>query len=103
MTKIYNLGSNMSGFVQEISKQMLFDQKVIKFNELFDNFKIPNEHRQDLINEIFKNEDNIKILDKQKPFWELFVALWLIFGMLIKTKQKLSKLSNDPRILDEII
>jgi DNA-binding MltR family transcriptional regulator len=103
LKKVYNLSPTLPTEIKDLSSQMLHFDKTKSLNEFFAKYKFTQEEKAKRIQDIFNDKKNIELFEKEIPFWELINGLYLLCGLLINNKKKLSALTKDIRTWSEII
>lgn len=91
MKVIFDLGPDIPIHIKNISMKALVDSKFLAFKEIFDSENITNEEARKMVDDIFSKKENIEILEKQAPFWELIIGLSFVCGLMVYKKNELLK------------
>ena len=103
LRNIYSLTPTLPETIKVLAKQMLLFDKTNSLNIFFEGYNLTDQEKENKISELLSDKKSIELFEKQIPFWELISGLWIICGLLIDNKKKLSFLSTDIRIFSEIL
>ncbi len=103
MKKIYNLNETLATEIKNMSTQMLLFEKTQILNTFFEKYNLAAEEKAERIKNILEDKNSWEIFENQIPVWELINGLYMVCGIIINTKKKLSPLSADIRIWSEIL
>ena len=67
--------------------------KVHNIGLVFYEHGLTEEQKHKYWTELFKDENNVKKLTKEAPFWEMVIGLWFLYWMIIYAKSGVEKLT----------
>ena len=96
------MGSGFETYIKETSLKLLLTDKVELIKRGLQEFNLSDDDMEKRIQEIFQDQDRLKVLEKQVPFWELTIGLCLLCWLIIRQKEKLGSLTANVRTWAEL-
>lgn len=103
MKLVYNLGQEIPTMIKNMATELIIGSKVITLNEIFDKQSYTEEQKKAELMKMFEDPKNIEIVHKQLPYWELLTGICLICGLILNSKEKISKLKKGIKTWDNLL
>ncbi len=100
---VYNLGPGIQTFIKDISTRSIVTNKFKRVEMGLAESDLNNEEKQKMLEGIFQDEKNIRLLEQQIPFWELLYGLTLLCGLLVDKRNKIDKLMCEINTLGDLL
>jgi len=89
---IFEIGDGFSEFINTMATKVMIDVKLNQVESNLKTSKLTEIDQKRIKEEIFSHPNNLEILKKQVPFWELTYGLCFICGVLYEDRIQLERL-----------
>lgn len=92
MIPVYDLGPNIPVVVKNMATELIVGSKAVSLSSIFEERQLSEDQKRSELVELFEKSENIDIINKQLPYWELLTGISLLCGVILHSKEQLSKL-----------
>jgi hypothetical protein len=103
LKSIYELGPYFANFIYEISTNALLQHKVAAIKEVIENLDLTEQEKKDIAVKILTDENNIKTMEEQVPFWELLFGVTFLCSLITHSKYAICELTQDVLTLSDLL
>jgi DNA-binding MltR family transcriptional regulator len=103
MKAVYDLGPAVPSVVREIGIKMMLESKFASIKRMFERHKLDEQSQQRVMEGILNDEQKMKSLERESPFWELLYGLCLICGFIVYEREKISSLTENINTWSDIL
>lgn len=91
---VYSLGPGVPDVIKRRATEIMVTMKFENINRMFDENKVEDEIRKQVITDLLNDKDSMGTLEKQAPHWELICGLSLICGFIAHEKDSVLTLAK---------
>ncbi|TSJ41487.1 hypothetical protein [Fluviicola chungangensis] len=94
MESVYDLGSDTPIVIRNAATRMLVTMKIGKIAHTLKNAGYSDEEKNKVLADLPNDKENMDIINKQIPHWELIYGICLICGMIVNSTEQISKVKT---------